>query len=110
MGPDESSERSPFKVPKSKGLYRKALEGQIENFAGASDPYEPLLNVELVVDTETETPRASAGHILAKLEQKGFIVLPHEVAYVAHKRCQSIRPSHYTPVCFIVDAVEFASA
>ena len=57
-----------------KGLYSKALQGEIEKFTGVSDPYEPPLNAELVVDTETEAPRASASRILAKLEQIGLIV------------------------------------
>lgn len=58
----------------NKGLYSKALQGEIEKFTGVSDPYEPPLNAELVVDTETETPCASAGHIVAKLEELGFVV------------------------------------
>jgi len=35
-----------------KGLYRRALRGEIPNFTGVSDPYEEPLNPELVVDTE----------------------------------------------------------
>lgn len=57
-----------------KGLYKKALEGQISNFTGVDDPYEPPTNAEIVVHTETETPSASVGHILAKLEEMGLVV------------------------------------
>jgi len=38
-----------------KGLYRKALSGEIKNFTGVSDPYEEPLNPEVVVSTDRET-------------------------------------------------------
>jgi adenylylsulfate kinase len=56
-----------------KGLYKKALEGQIDNFTGVSDPYEEPLNPEVVVDTDKETPEESVGKIIAKLEELGYI-------------------------------------
>ena len=56
-----------------KGLYRKALAGEIANFTGVSDPYEPPLAPELTVRTDRETPRESAARVLAKLEELGYI-------------------------------------
>jgi adenylyl-sulfate kinase len=56
-----------------KGLYRKALAGEIRGFTGVDDPYEPPLDPELVVLTATETPEASAGRILAALRELGYI-------------------------------------
>ncbi len=56
-----------------KGLYKKALAGEIANFTGVSDPYEAPLNAEVVLDTNTETPAESAGKLLAWLEQNGYI-------------------------------------
>ena len=56
-----------------KGLYRKAAEGQLGNLTGVSDPYEPPLNPELVVNTESQTPAASASRIIAMLEQTGLV-------------------------------------
>ncbi len=38
-----------------KGLYRKALAGEIKNFTGISDPYEPPENPDLIIDTERES-------------------------------------------------------
>ena len=38
-----------------KGLYKKALAGEIKNFTGISDPYEPPENPDLVIDTERES-------------------------------------------------------
>ena len=56
-----------------KGLYKKALAGEIENFTGVSDPYEEPLNAEVVVNTDTETHQESVGTILARLEELNYI-------------------------------------
>ena len=56
-----------------KGLYEKALRGEIQNFTGISDPYEEPLNPEVVVDTEKETVEESLAKILGYLEQKGYL-------------------------------------
>ena len=58
-----------------KGLYAKALAGEIENFTGVSDPYEPPENAEIVCHTAEETPEESAAKIIAYLEQHGYIPL-----------------------------------
>lgn len=52
-----------------KGLYKKALLGEIKNFTGVDDPYESPLAAEVVVETDLETPEQSAARILAKLEE-----------------------------------------
>ena len=57
----------------AKGLYKKAMSGQIQNFTGVNDPYEPPLNPELIVESSQEPPEASAAHVLAKLEQMGLV-------------------------------------
>ena len=51
----------------TKGLYAKALRGELEQFTGVSDPYEEPLAPELVLDTERETPEESAARVLALL-------------------------------------------
>jgi adenylyl-sulfate kinase len=56
-----------------KGLYEKALRGEIQNFTGISDPYEPPENPEVVVDTEKETVEESLNKIVSHLEAKGYI-------------------------------------
>src|SRR5213592_2688124 len=43
-----------------KGLYEKAFKGEIKEFTGVSDPYEPPPNPEIVCHTEQETPEESA--------------------------------------------------
>jgi adenylylsulfate kinase len=59
-----------------KGLYAKARSGEIKEFTGVSDPYEPPESPELVIDTETQTPEESAQQILAYLEDQGLIPRP----------------------------------
>ncbi len=56
-----------------KGLYQKAINGEIKNFTGISDPYEEPLNPDVVVDTETEELAESVAKVLARLEEKGFV-------------------------------------
>jgi adenylyl-sulfate kinase len=56
-----------------KGLYEKAFKGEIKEFTGVSDPYEPPLNPELTLETEQESPEESAGKILTLLEERQLI-------------------------------------
>jgi adenylyl-sulfate kinase len=56
-----------------KGLYKKALAGELPNFTGVSDPYEEPLNPEVLVESEKETPEQSADKIIAKLEELGYL-------------------------------------
>jgi adenylylsulfate kinase len=56
-----------------KGLYIKALAGEIKEFTGVSDPYEPPTSPELVIHTEEEAPEESAERVLDKLEQLGLL-------------------------------------
>jgi adenylylsulfate kinase len=51
-----------------KGLYAKALSGEIKNFTGVSDPYEPPLSPEIVLHTEAQTVDESVHEILDWLE------------------------------------------
>ena len=55
-----------------KGLYAKALKGEVANFTGISDPYEEPLNPELVVNTDIETLQDSTSKIMAKLVELGY--------------------------------------
>jgi len=56
-----------------KGLYEKALRGEIENFTGVSDPYEAPEKAEVVVDTANEDIDTSVERIIGTLEQMGYI-------------------------------------
>jgi len=54
-----------------KGLYRKAIAGEIPNFTGVSDPYEPPLAPEVEVRTDQQTPSESIQAILDALARLG---------------------------------------
>lgn len=56
-----------------KGLYAKAMRGEIPNFTGVSDPYEEPQDPEIMIPTHLETPEESACRIIAYLEEKGLI-------------------------------------
>jgi adenylyl-sulfate kinase len=56
-----------------KGLYKKALAGEIPHFTGVTDPYEPPEHPEVVVDSSTETVEASLEKILVKLQELGYV-------------------------------------
>src|SRR5262249_37699525 len=55
-----------------KGLYKKALAGEIKNFTGVDDPYEEPLKPEVVVDSSKESVDESLGKILSKLSELGY--------------------------------------
>ncbi len=57
----------------TKGLYKKALSGEIKNFTGVSDPYESPESAEVIVKTAEETPEESAQKILKRLEELSYI-------------------------------------
>ncbi|HEY4687865.1 MAG TPA: adenylyl-sulfate kinase [Anaerolineae bacterium] len=57
-----------------KGLYKKALAGEIKNFTGVDDPYEPPLHPEVTCYSDgRETPEQSAAKVIAKLEEMRLI-------------------------------------
>ena len=57
----------------TKGLYAKAIAGEIKEFTGISDPYEEPTAPELTIDTESETPEESAGRVVECIEQRGLV-------------------------------------
>lgn len=57
----------------AKGLYRRALAGEIPQFTGVSDPYEEPLSPEVVVDTERETVAEGTARVLARLTELGHL-------------------------------------
>jgi adenylylsulfate kinase len=61
-----------------KGLYKKALAGEIKNYTGIDDPYEEPLNPEVVLETDRETPEESVTKIIQKLETLGYVPVEDE--------------------------------
>ena len=52
-----------------KGLYKRALAGEIAHFTGISDPYEPPTSPEIIVDSSLETLEQSEARVWAKLKE-----------------------------------------
>jgi adenylylsulfate kinase len=61
-----------------KGLYKKAFAGEIDQFTGVSDPYEPPVAPDLVLKTDEETPEESARKVIEKLEYFGYLWSPSQ--------------------------------
>jgi len=57
----------------TKGLYKRALAGEIKNFTGVDQPYEAPEAPELVLDTAKASAEASADEVIALLERQGRI-------------------------------------
>jgi len=56
-----------------KGLYKKALAGEISNMTGIQDPYEEPVNPEVVLDTEHDSSEHNIQKVLSKLEELDYI-------------------------------------
>jgi len=56
-----------------KGLYMKAMKGDIPQFTGISDPYEPPEHPEIELRTANESIEESAGHVIDDLVKRGLI-------------------------------------
>jgi|SRR3954468_2683125 len=63
-----------------KGLYKRALAGEIAHFTGVSDPYEPPASPDIEIKTDAEPVADSVEHILAVLVERG--ILPRAVSGV----------------------------
>jgi adenylyl-sulfate kinase len=56
-----------------KGLYKKALAGEIPSFTGVSDPYEPPLHPEVSIDSSRENVEESVEKVWTRLRDLGLI-------------------------------------
>jgi adenylylsulfate kinase len=56
-----------------KGLYKRALAGEIANFTGVSDPYEAPLAADIVIQSDRETAEQSCARIWCELERRNLI-------------------------------------
>ncbi len=56
-----------------KGLYKKARAGQLKNFTGIDDPYEPPTRPELTIDATATSPQEATILILHYLEKQGLV-------------------------------------
>ena len=63
-----------------KGLYKRALAGEIKEFTGVSDPYEAPVDPDVTVETDSETVEVSIRKIIQELARRGFVSLAQESA------------------------------
>ena len=56
-----------------KGLYARARAGEIQQFTGISDPYEPPRSPEVTLHTDKESPEESVNQIVARLGDLGYL-------------------------------------
>ena len=56
-----------------KGLYKKALAGELKGFTGVSDPYEQPLTPDVVIESDRETVEFSAAKIISELERRQLV-------------------------------------
>lgn len=95
----------------TKGLYAKALRGEIPQFTGVSDPYEEPLAAEVVVDTDIESIAESASKILRKLEALGYLttsggqIAPHG-GHLINRLASAAERSALTEKLFLLPRVE----
>ncbi len=76
-----------------KGLYEKAMRGEIQGFTGVSDPYEEPLAPEVVVDSEHEPVETSLARVLGHLESQGYLPPAHLTSSAPNKKVQPSSPS-----------------
>lgn len=63
----------------AKGLYARAIRGELDHFTGISDPYEAPINPDVTVDTEDLTLDHCVAGIIAELETRGLIAAQEEI-------------------------------
>ena len=63
-----------------KGMYRKALAGELAHFTGVSDPYEEPLNPDLVLHTDRESLEESVSKVMDLLARRGHVASERRVA------------------------------
>jgi adenylylsulfate kinase len=74
-----------------KGLYKKAIAGEIKNFTGVSDPYEEPTTPEVVCNTDVEAPEESAAKVIDKLEELGYLAAPGTEGVYSEEEEEKVR-------------------
>jgi len=73
-----------------KGLYRRALAGEVAHFTGITDPYEAPERADVVVDTSVDTIEESVTKVLAAVERHGIVVDGHAPARLEQQLASSV--------------------
>lgn len=79
-----------------KGLYKKAMAGELQGFTGVNDPYEEPESPDLICDTDKESVEESSEKVIMLLEERGFVAADGAVS--SAKRGQRAKtPGPSTP-------------
>ena len=57
----------------TRGMYKKAIAGEIPNFTGISDPYEEPLNPEILIESDKESLEESVNKVMNRIKELGYI-------------------------------------
>jgi adenylylsulfate kinase len=75
----------------STGKYKKALAGEIPNFVGITEPYEPPGSPEVTIRSDTEAVEAGAMRIFQALLDLGYVT-SDELRVITGKRMRAVPP------------------
>jgi len=73
-----------------KGLYKKALAGEIASFTGVSDPYQEPVEPEIVVETDQESIEQSVATIISELNRRRLITQVTESSESSHLEASAL--------------------
>lgn len=74
-----------------KGLYKKAMAGEIKGFTGVDDPYEAPENPEITINSSKETVEQGLAKIMRTLELMGFVPPDPDAARIPEKEEDRIK-------------------
>ncbi|QRK06952.1 adenylyl-sulfate kinase [Archangium violaceum] len=86
----------------STGRYKKALSGEIPNFIGITEPYEPPASAEVVIHSDQESVEEGAGKIFQSLLDLGYVT-SEELKIITGKKMKA-QPPTKTPVTRVSSA------
>ncbi|HYO72664.1 MAG TPA: adenylyl-sulfate kinase, partial [Archangium sp.] len=76
----------------STGRYKKALSGEIPNFIGITEPYEPPASAEVVIHSDVESVEDGAGKIFQSLLDLGYVTV-EELKIITGKKMKAQPPT-----------------
>jgi adenylylsulfate kinase len=74
------------------GRYKKALSGEIPNFIGITEPYEPPASAEVVIHSDVESVEDGAGKIFQSLLDLGYVTV-EELKIITGKKMKAQTPT-----------------
>ena len=73
-----------------KGMYQKAVKGEISNFTGVDDPYQEPERPDLIIESDKESPEESAKGVLDLVKSRGYITESKETVSLHENHSRSM--------------------